>query len=93
MAAFFAELDVQAAWSGLAHRHDLRIDTLDALLGQSHHYLDLLLSPRLAARPVPLLVSTIKIRQAGFAACRDSIECLLHWLGRMAELRLLPHLA
>jgi hypothetical protein len=39
---------------------------------------------------VPVLLSTIKIRQAGFAGCRDSRTGLIHWLYRMSELKLLP---
>jgi len=90
LAAFFAEPDVQAAWARLALGHGLRIATLPELLGQSHHYVDLLLGDRLAAKRLPLLLSTIKLRQAGFAPCRDSLGSVLHWLERMAELRLLP---
>ncbi len=91
-AAFFAEEEVQAAWARLAQRHGLRLGTLPELLGESHHYVDLLLGARIADKAVPVLVSTIKIRAAGFSACRDSTESLLHWLRRMAELRLLPPL-
>ncbi len=90
LAAFFAEPEVQDAWTGLAKRHGLRLHALADLLGESHHYADLLLSARLAAKPVPVLLSTIKLRQAGFAGCRDSLEALLGWLDRMVELRLLP---
>ena len=68
----------------------VRLHALADLLGESHHYADLLLSARLAAKPVPVLLSTIKLRQAGFAGCRDSLEALLGWLDRMVELRLLP---
>ena len=92
LATFFAEKEVQAAWARLVQRHGLRLGTLPELLGESHHYVDLLLGARIADKAVPVLVSTIKIRQAGFAACRDSTQSLLHWLGRMAELRLLPSL-
>ena len=93
LAAFFAEAEVQAAWTSLAQRHGLRLGTLPELLGESHHYVDLLLGARIAAKSVPVLVSTTKIRQAGFAACRDSLDSLLHWLDRMIELKLLPPLA
>lgn len=89
LAAFFAEPEVQAAWARLAERHGLRLKTLPELLGESHHYVDLLLGDRLAAKRLPVLLSTIKIRQAGFAACRDSLGSMLHWLDRMSELRLL----
>ena len=87
---FFAREDSQEAWTRLANRHRLRDLALESLLGQSHHYLDMLLGTRAAQRPLPVLLSTIKVRQAGFAACRDSEASLLHWLGRMTELGLLP---
>lgn len=91
-ASFFADGACSAAWARLAERHSLRIPVLGDLLGQSHHYVDLLLGARIGARPVPVLLSTIKVRQAGFAACRDSLASLRHWLGRMTEMKLLPPL-
>jgi nucleoside-diphosphate-sugar epimerase len=90
LAAFFAEAETQAAWARLVAQHGLRIADLPALLGESHHYLDLLVGARIAAKSVPVLLSTIRIRQAGFPACRDSLGSLVHWLGRMIELKLLP---
>ncbi|MDT0509830.1 NAD-dependent epimerase/dehydratase family protein [Novosphingobium sp. MMS21-SN21R] len=89
--AFFAEESNQQAWTALAERHRLIEPSLSAFLGQSHHYLDLLISPRLAGR-VPVLLSTIKLRQAGFAGCRDSLRTILSALARMADLRLVPPL-
>jgi nucleoside-diphosphate-sugar epimerase len=90
LAAFFAGEEAQGAWTRLTQRYGLRVGTLTELLGESHHYLDLLLGARIAAKSVPVLLSTIKIRQAGFNACRDSRDSLLYWLGRMVELKLLP---
>ena len=90
-AAFFAEPVNQQAWAALAHKHGLIEPSLDALLGQSHHYLDLLSSPRLAER-TPVLLSTIKLRQAGFGACRDSLSALFAHIQRMTDLRLMPPL-
>lgn len=87
---FFARPESEAAWARLARDHDLAIDSLPALLGQSHHYADLLLGPRLAGKSVPMLVSTIKLRQAGFSDCRDSVDSLLSALERMVALNLLP---
>ena len=89
-ATFFARAEVQSAWTALARREGLALAQLDDVLGQSHHYLDLLLGGSIADKQTPALVSTIAIRQAGFAACRDSRNSLLHQLGRMVELRLLP---
>jgi nucleoside-diphosphate-sugar epimerase len=90
LAAFFAEVEVHAAWTRLAERYTLRLPSLPGLLGESHHYTDLLLGARIAGKSVPVLLSTIKLRQAGFAACRDSLDSLLYQLGRMIENRLLP---
>ncbi len=88
--SFFAEEANRKAWSALSERHGLIEPSLDAFLGQSHHYLDLLLSPRIAARANPVLLSTVKLRQAGFHGCRDSQSSLVRQLFRMVELRLLP---
>jgi nucleoside-diphosphate-sugar epimerase len=90
--SFFADPASRQAWSSIAAKHDLAEPSLDALLGQSHHYLDLLNGSRVGARPVPVLLSTIKLRQAGFADCRDSFAALIGQLERMTELRLLPPL-
>ena len=94
-ASFTALLDTpeaRTAWQGIARKHDLREASLPALLGQSAHYLDLLLATRIATKPNPVLLSTIKLRQAGFAPCRDSLAALTHHLRQMIALRLLPPL-
>lgn len=90
LAALFGAPEVQEAWSRIAARHDLRIADLPTLLGESHHYLDLLLGARIGAKAVPVLLSTIKLRQAGFGACRDSLASLQASLERMVTLKLLP---
>lgn len=89
-AQFFAEPESQSAWSTLAARNGLLIGRLDALLGQSHHYLDILTSARIADKAVPMIVSTIKLRQAGYGGCIDSFVSLRRQLSRMARLKLLP---
>ena len=81
----------KATWHELAAQNRLAIGDLGALLGQSHHYVDMLLDERMVQRgSLPILVSSIKIRQAGFGACRDSLESMLTWLRRMANSALLP---
>ncbi|MEY4161147.1 MAG: hypothetical protein RLZZ136_1768 [Pseudomonadota bacterium] len=89
-AQFFAEPQNQAAWRTMASRHNLLVPSLDGLLGQSHTYLDLLNGARIAEKATPVLLSTIKLRQAGFVACRDSLTALISHLRHMAKLRLLP---
>jgi len=90
LAPFFEQPETILAWQQLSARHGLRIPNLATLLGESHHYLDLLLSARIAEKAVPVLLSTIKIRQAGFTPCRDSFLSLVHWLDRLVALRILP---
>jgi nucleoside-diphosphate-sugar epimerase len=89
-ATFFAEPQNRKAWRDLAAREGLLLDDLDALLGQSHHYLDILTSARVAGKAVPMVVSTIRVRQAGFGTCIDSLVSLRRQLAAMAGLRLLP---
>lgn len=91
MAAFLTDARNVQAWRRLAQKYGLAIDDLGALVGQSHHYLDLLADDRaIHDGGLPALVSTIKIRQAGFANCRDSLQSLLFCIDRMAQLGLLP---
>jgi nucleoside-diphosphate-sugar epimerase len=78
------------AWAGLVGRHGLRDIPLPALLGESHHYADALLRPGVDTISRPILVSTIKLRQAGFGACYDTEDTLRYWLDAMVQRRLLP---
>ena len=78
------------AWARLAAKHNLRPTPLTDLLGESHHYADALLRPGVEAIALPILVSTVKLRQAGFAPCYDSEDTLRHWLRVMVERGLLP---
>jgi nucleoside-diphosphate-sugar epimerase len=75
-------------WSELVVRHGLRYE-LDALIGGSWQYADLLwANPQ--PPPRPTLVSTIKARQHGFHACRDTEDMLIEQLERMEREKLLP---
>lgn len=89
-AKFFAEPQSQSAWRAIAAREGLVLSDLDALLGQSHHYLDILTSVRIADKAMPMVVSTIKLRQAGIGQCIDSLVSLHRQLSAMTALRLLP---
>ena len=40
--------------------------------------------------PPPMLVSTIKLRQAGFADCMDTEDCFRKWIKRFQDLKWLP---
>ena len=76
-------------WRRIAQRQSLRIADLGALIGLSWQYADILFAAP-APPPVPVLVSTIKARQLGFADCIDSEECIVQHLAAMRALGYLP---
>jgi len=78
------------AWDRIVAREGLRPIPLMTFLGESHHYADALLRPGVEAIALPILVSTVKLRQAGFSRCYDTEDTLRHWLSVMVERRLLP---
>ena len=77
-------------WADVADRYDLRSPRdLAAFVGASWHYADVLFSA-LASRPLPVLLSTVKIRRAGFGECMDTEDMLREWLAIFQDRRLLP---
>lgn len=79
-----------ALWQEIVQRHGLMPNTLATLVGDSFHYADFVLAPKQKEAPPPVLLSTIKLRQAGFAGCRDTAAMLGDWLGRLRAMRVLP---
>ena len=76
-------------WRQIAEREGLRVADLDALIGLSWQYAD---ATYASQRPfaVPPLVSTLKLRQAGFGACIDTEDCVVEHLLAMQQQRYLP---
>ncbi len=77
-------------WDAIVRREGLRPIPLDRFLGESHHYADALLRTGVVTLSQPILVSTIKLRRAGFSDCIDSEDSLRHWIAEMARRRLVP---
>ena len=77
------------AWQRVVRRHGLRPITLEGLVGSSWQFTDRAFAWGVAD-PADTVLSGIKLRRHGFHDCVDTEECLLHWLGRMQEARLLP---
>jgi nucleoside-diphosphate-sugar epimerase len=78
-------------WDRIVKKHDLRPIRMAQLLGESHHYADLLFrsgAPREA--PTAILVSTIKLRQAGFGECVDTEEMFRRQLRELADRGIIP---
>ncbi len=79
-----------ALWDRIVERHGLRPLALSELLGQSHQYADFLFAHGAREPPPPVLVSTIKLRQAGFADCLDTEDMFRDWFRILVERRILP---
>ena len=79
-------------WADIVQEFDLQPNTLDDLLGQSHHYADLCFASGAQQAPLPVFVSTVKIRQAGFATAFNTEASFCHWLNDLIERRIIPQL-
>jgi nucleoside-diphosphate-sugar epimerase len=80
-----------SAWERLVARHQLTAPAdIIAFVGtNSLVYADMLVREPPACR-TPMLNSTIKIRQAGFAECMDTEDMLVAWFTRLRESGVLP---
>jgi nucleoside-diphosphate-sugar epimerase len=79
-----------AAWSDLVATHGLRAPRLLEWVGDSFVYLDLFLNADGGRPAPPTHLSTIKLRQAGFAKCIDTEDMIGEWLCWLQQRRLLP---
>lgn len=79
-----------AAWQAIVERHRLLAPPLPELLGESHHYADFCFGFHARETPPPVIVSTIKIRQAGFGDCIDTERMFIEGFERLREQRVLP---
>ena len=77
-------------WDRVVQKHGLRPTRLADMLGESHHYLDYIFAWNAKAPPAPKLVSTIKLRQAGFGDCIDTEDMFRDGFRRLVERRILP---
>ncbi|MEE3101162.1 MAG: NAD-dependent epimerase/dehydratase family protein [Pseudomonadota bacterium] len=81
-----------AAWAGIAARHGLAVPDLARLLGESHHYADRILAHAGTRARDPQILSTIKLRQAGFHACQDTEDMFRETFDDLRARRILPPL-
>lgn len=77
-------------WQALVQRHRLIPCTLREFVGDSFYYADALLNTFGRDAPPPALVSTIKLRQAGFGDCLDTEDMLANWFARLRRMKRLP---
>jgi nucleoside-diphosphate-sugar epimerase len=77
-------------WQQIVTRHGLRPHSVRDLVGDSFFYADALFNLGGDSTPPPAIVSTIKLRQAGFHHCIDTEDMLMKWFSRLRQMRLLP---
>jgi nucleoside-diphosphate-sugar epimerase len=81
----------EAEWAAIVRKYDLRAPAnLYAFVGESFFFADACFASLAKVRP--MLVSTIKARQAGFQDCIDTQDMLRKWFKRFQDARLLPPL-
>jgi nucleoside-diphosphate-sugar epimerase len=77
-------------WRSIAKRNGLVEADLGKLLGRSAEYADYCMASLTDRAAPPALVSTIKIRQAGFGDCIDTEDMFRDLFAAMIEKRILP---
>jgi len=85
----------EATWQRIVVRHGLRVLSLSEILGLSHQYADDAFADTsdgspLESRSRPVLLSTIKLRQAGFGNCIDTEQMFAYWFARLRAQCVLP---
>ncbi len=82
----------EAEWEAIVEKHQLRAPkSLREYVGQSFILADFTFGfGSKNPSPPPMLVSTIKLRQAGFPDCMDTEDCFRKWIKRFQERRWLP---
>ena len=90
-ASLAAYLPARAAlWDRIVQDHGLRPLPLAELLGESHHYADLCFAHGATRPPAPTFVSTVRIKQAGFAETCNTEASVCHWLEDLMARGILP---
>jgi nucleoside-diphosphate-sugar epimerase len=82
-----------STWARIVQKHNLRPLPIEELLGQSHYYADYTFGYGLQEPPPPALVSTIKIKQAGFTDTADTELTFRDALRTLSDRRILPPMA
>ena len=79
-----------AEWAAIVCKHGLAAPAdMHEFVGESFSLADFSFAHG-ARNPQPIIVSTIKARQAGFHDCIDTEDMLRKWFRRFQELKLLP---
>ena len=81
-----------AEWDAVRERYGLVSPGLAEFVGESFHYADFCMAYGATGGLPPVLVSTLKLRQAGFAESMDTEAMFRKWFELFQAKRLLPSL-
>lgn len=79
-----------AEWDAIRKKHRLQSPGLSDFVGESFHYADFVMAPGAVGGRPPAIVSTIKLRQAGFHEVMDTEVMFRKWFEILRNERLLP---
>ncbi len=79
-------------WDEIVELHRLQPLAMADLIGGAWQFADHAFAYGQEYPPDRIVMSPIKLRQAGFTGCFDTEDSILYWLSRMQDKRILPHL-
>ncbi len=79
-----------AVWDRVVARNGLRKLSIEALLGESHHYADFCYAHGATTPPPAAFVSAIKLRRAGFTEVCDTEDTFRYWIADFQRRGILP---
>jgi nucleoside-diphosphate-sugar epimerase len=79
-----------AEWDAIRQRHGLTAPAIDKFVGSSFQYADFALGYGRTVAWEDSIVSTVKLRRAGFSGAIDTEEMFDKWFARLRADRLLP---
>jgi nucleoside-diphosphate-sugar epimerase len=79
-------------WQAIVAEHDLQPYSIRELVGDSFYYADAMFNAYGSSVPPPAILSTIKLRQAGFDQCIATTVMFERWFKKLSDLKVLPPL-
>ena len=82
--------DCEDEWQSIVTAKNLKPYSIREIAGDSFFYADALFNAYSETAPPPSLVSTIKLRQAGFHDCIDTLTMFEKWFNKLRLLNVIP---
>lgn len=82
--------DKETEWQAITAQQSLRPYSLRELVGDSFFYADAMFNAYGSSAPPPAVLSTIKLRKAGFQECIDTPDMFSKWFSKLSGIKVLP---